>query len=198
MKDSGKLLFSPYELGSISLKNRVVMAPMTRSRAPGNCPNELMVQYYAQRAGEAGLLITEGKSPSPNGLGYPRILGCFNEEQMNAWRKVTDAVHAKGARIFMQLMHTGRVSHPLNMPAGSRIVAPSAVALGGEMWTDQKQMQPYPVPVAMTVADIRETLKEFARASKLAIEAGFDGVELHDANTFYTPGERGYVDYPLE
>src|SRR3954471_5513231 len=101
-------LFKPYSLGSLELKNRVVMAPLTRSRAIGNLPNELMATYYAQRAG-AGLIVTEGTSPSPNGLGYARIPGLFSEEQAGGWKRVTDAVHAKGGRIFVQLMHTGRV-----------------------------------------------------------------------------------------
>lgn len=177
------LLFSPYKLGHITLKNRIVMAPMTRSRAVGNIPNELMAEYYSQRAG-AGLLITEGTSPSPNGLGYSRIPGLFNLEQSNGWRKVTDAVHKKGGKIFVQLMHTGRVSHPLNMPANTRILAPSAIALKGEVWTDQEQMQPYPVPQEMSHEDIQNAIAEYVKSAKLAVEAGFDGVELHGANGY--------------
>jgi N-ethylmaleimide reductase len=178
-----EISFSTYKLGKIELKNRVVMAPMTRCRSIGNVPGELVAEYYAQRA-EAGLIITEGTSPSPNGLGYARIPGLYNDVQVRAWRKVTDSLHDAGGRIFVQLMHTGRVSHPLNMPAGSRILAPSAVALSGSMWTDQQQMQPYPVPVAMLAADIEAALDEFANAAKLAIDAGFDGVELHGANGY--------------
>lgn len=177
------ILYSPYKLGQIELKNRIVMAPMTRSRAIGNIPNEMMAEYYSQRA-EAGLLITEGTAPSPNGLGYARIPGLFNKTQAEAWKKVTEAVHAKDGKIFVQLMHTGRVSHPLNMPENARIIAPSAEPLQGEMWTDQKQMQPYPVPQEMNYDDINNTIDEFAKSAQLAIEAGFDGVELHGANGY--------------
>src|SRR5664279_28977 len=116
-------LFEPFTLGKLQLKNRIVMSPMTRSRAvESNTPNQLMAEYYAQRAG-AGLIITEGTSPSPNGTGYARIPGIWDKRQVAGWKKVTDAVHGKGGRIFVQLMHTGRVSHPLNLPAGAQVVA---------------------------------------------------------------------------
>jgi N-ethylmaleimide reductase len=176
-------LFAPYQLGPLTLQNRVVMAPMTRSRAIGNIPNALMAEYYGQRA-SAGLIVTEGIAPSPNGLGYARIPGLFNQEHVAGWKLVTEAVHAKGGHIFAQLMHTGRVSHPANMPAGSRVLAPSALALSGEMWTDAEGMQPHPVPTAMSVADIQQAIAEFTQSAKLAIEAGFDGVELHGANGY--------------
>jgi N-ethylmaleimide reductase len=176
-------LFTPATLGKLPLKNRVVMAPMTRSRATGNLPNELMAKYYAQRA-DAGLIITEGVSPSPNGLGYARIPGLFSPAQIAGWKLTTDAVHGKGGKIFVQLMHTGRVSHPANMPAGSKILAPSALALGGEMWTDGSGMQPHPAPAAMNEDEIASTIAEYAHAAKNAIEAGFDGVELHGANGY--------------
>lgn len=178
-----KLLFTEFPFGSIQLKNRVVMAPMTRSRAIGNVPNELMARYYEQRA-DAGLIITEGTAPSPNGLGYARIPGLFNAAQVAGWRQVTDAVHARGGRIFVQLMHTGRVSHPANLPAGARVLAPSAVPAPGTMYTDAQGMQPFPVPEAMSEADIEEAIENFVTASKLAIEAGFDGVEIHGANGY--------------
>src|SRR5690606_25614755 len=110
-------LFNSYSLSKLELHNRLVMAPMTRSRSIGNKPNQLVETYYAQRA-SAGLIITEGTSPSPNGLGYARIPGIYNEEQIAAWKNVTDAVHKKGGKIFIQLMHTGRVSHPDNLPEG--------------------------------------------------------------------------------
>jgi N-ethylmaleimide reductase len=176
-------LFSEYKLGRIKLKNRIVMAPMTRSRAVNNIPNDLMAEYYRQRAG-AGLIITEGTSPSPNGLGYARIPGLFNNEQVLGWRNVTDAVHNEDGHIFVQLMHTGRVSHPLNLPANAKVFAPSAIVLKGEAWTDQKQLQPYPVPQEMTTEDIHKTVEEYANSAKLAIDAGFDGVELHGANGY--------------
>jgi N-ethylmaleimide reductase len=177
-------LFTSYDLSGTELNNRIVMAPMTRCRAIGNIPNDLMAEYYAQRA-DAGLLITEGTAPSANGLGYARIPGLYSEAQVEGWKKVTTAVHAKGGKIFAQLMHTGRVSHPANMEAGTEIVAPSAIALAdGTMYTDSEGPQPYPVPREMTLADIEQAQNEFVKAAQNAIEAGFDGVELHGANGY--------------
>ena len=180
---SSVLFTPPARFGGLSLKNRIVMAPMTRSRATGNVPNALMAQYYRQRA-DAGLIITEGTSPSPNGLGYARIPGLFNEEQVQGWRQVTDEVHQAGGKIFVQLMHTGRVSHPANLPSSASIIGPSPVAVPGEMWTDTDGMQPHPVPREMSEADIAHSIAEYAASAKLAIEAGFDGVELHAANGY--------------
>ncbi len=177
------LLFSKTTLGSLTLQNHLVMSPMTRNRAIGNIPNELMAQYYGQRA-SAGLIITEGTSPSPNGLGYPRIPGIFSAAQVAGWKLVTAAVHAKGGKIFMQLMHCGRISHALNLPAGARVIAPSAVAAAGEMYTDAEGMKPHPVPQAMSEADIRVAIEEYAQAARNAVTAGFDGVELHGANGY--------------
>ncbi len=177
------LLFEKAQLGSLSLQNHLVMSPLTRSRAIGNVPNELMAEYYGQRAG-AGLIISEGTSPSPNGLGYARIPGVFSAEQVAGWKRVTDAAHAGGARMFLQIMHCGRVAHPLNLPAGARVLAPSAVALPGEMYTDAEGMKPHPVPQAMSEADIKATIAEFAQGAKNAVAAGFDGVELHAANGY--------------
>jgi N-ethylmaleimide reductase len=159
------------------------MAPMTRNRAINNNPNALMEKYYSQRA-TAGLIITEGTSPSPNGLGYPRIPGIFSKVQIDGWKRITNSVHAKGARIFLQLMHCGRIAHPLNMPKDARAQAPSAISAVGEMYTDTQGMQPFPVPEAMTAADIKNTIAEFVRAAKNAINAGFDGIELHSANGY--------------
>ncbi|CAH1204071.1 N-ethylmaleimide reductase [Candidatus Nitrotoga sp. BS] len=176
-------LFAPTTLGKLQLKNRIVMAPLTRSRAIGNVPNELMEKYYRLRAG-AGLIITEGTSPSPNGLGYARIPGMFSDAQVQGWRRVTDGVHQAGGKIFMQLMHTGRVSHTANMPADASLLAPSAIAAPGEMWTDSNGPQPHPIPTAMSEADIAQAIAEYATAAKRAIEAGFDGVELHAANGY--------------
>ena len=176
-------LFAPGTVGSGQVKNRIVMAPMTRCRAIGNVPNELMAKYYKQRSG-AGLILTEGTSPSPNGLGYARIPGLFSKEQVEGWKLITSAVHAEGAKIFVQLMHTGRISHPLNMPEGSQIIAPSAVKAAGQMWTDAQQLQDFAVPKEMTGQDILSTKAEFVIAAKNAIEAGFDGVELHSANGY--------------
>ncbi len=176
-------LFNPTEIGSIKLKNHIVMAPMTRCRAIGNMPNELMAKYYQQRA-SAGLIITEGTSPSPNGLGYARIPGIFSKEQIEGWKLITAAVHHNGGKIFIQLMHTGRISHILNMAHGSEIIAPSALKAAGQMWTDAKQLQDYPTPKAMTAEDIISTQEEYVNAAKNSIEAGFDGVELHGANGY--------------
>ncbi|MDD3610322.1 MAG: alkene reductase [Halothiobacillaceae bacterium] len=176
-------LFTSTQLGPLSLPNRIAMAPMTRSRALDNVPNELMAQYYSLRA-EAGLLITEGTSPSPNGLGYARIPGLYSEAQIAGWRQVTDAVHAAGGRIFVQLMHTGRIAHPANLPQGARMVGPSAIAAPGEMWTDSEGMQPHPVPREMSEQDIAAAIEEYAAACKNARSAGFDGVELHGANGY--------------
>lgn len=176
-------LFSKVKLGEYELQNRVVMAPMTRSRAVGNVVGELVAKYYQQRS-TAGLILTEGISPSPNGLGYARIPGLYNQEQVNGWKQVTSAVHTGGAKIFAQLMHTGRVGHQLNLPTGAKILAPSAVAAPGEMWTDQDGQKPHPIPTEMTEADIQNAIQEYAQSAQLAIQAGFDGVELHGANGY--------------
>lgn len=176
-------LFTPFSLGKLTLRNRIVMAPMTRSRAIGNVPNDAMALYYEQRA-SAGLIITEAISPSPNGLGYARIPGLFNAEQTRGFRAVTTRVHARGGAIFAQLMHVGRIAHPLNLPKGARVLAPSAVRASGDMYTDAQGLQPFATPEAMSLADIEQAKQEFVRAAQNAIEAGFDGVELHGANGY--------------
>ncbi len=177
------MLFKPYDLSGTPLANRIVMAPMTRSRATGNLANELHVTYYQQRA-QAGLIITEGISPSPNGLGYARIPGLFNQEQAQSWKKVTDAVHQTGGKIFVQFMHTGRVSSDKNLPAGARVVGPSPEVCPGEMWTDTAGMQPHTAPEPLSLDGIQTAVQEYVTAAKLAIEAGFDGIELHAANGY--------------
>jgi N-ethylmaleimide reductase len=177
------ILYSKSVLGLLPLQNHLVMSPMTRNRATNNIPNALMAEYYTQRA-TAGLIITEGTSPSPNGLGYPRIPGIFSLAQVEAWKRITDAVHAKGAKMFVQLMHCGRIAHQLNLPAGARVLAPSAVVATGEMYTDAEGMKPHPTPQEMTGADIKSTIKEFTQAAKNAMTAGFDGIELHSANGY--------------
>ncbi|MBI1227090.1 MAG: alkene reductase [Bacteroidetes bacterium] len=191
-------LFSPLQLNGSSLNNRIVMAPMTRCRALGNVPNDLIATYYAQRA-TAGLIVTEGTSPSPNGLGYARIPGIYNDAQIEGWKKTTKAVHEKGGKIFLQIMHTGRVSHSANMPAGSKIVAPSAISADGNMWTDSQGMQKTEMPEAMTTAEVKSTIQEYVQAAKNAIAAGFDGVEIHSANgylpnQFLNPGSNVRTD----
>ena len=177
------LLFSQTTLGPLKLQNHLVMSPLTRNRATGNVPNALMAEYYAQRA-TVGLIITEGTSPSPNGLGYPRIPGAFSPEQTAGWKLVADAVHAKGAKIFMQLMHCGRIAHPLNLPAGARMMAPSAVPAAGEIYTDAEGLKQHPTPQAMTQADLTATIAEYVTAARNAVAAGLDGVELHGANGY--------------
>ncbi len=177
-------VFSSYPLGPVSLSNRLVMNPMTRCRSDAaGVPGPLVADYYAQRA-SAGLILSEGIAPSANGKGYARIPGLWSAAQVDAWKTVTAAVHAKQGHIFAQLMHTGRVSHPANMAEGSRILAPSAVKLEGQMYTDQLGMQDYPVPEVMTQADIQAAKAEIVTAAKNAIAAGFDGVELHGANGY--------------
>lgn len=176
-------LFTPEKIGSIELKNRVVMAPMTRCRALKNVPNDLMADYYKQRS-SAGLIITEGTSPSLNGLGYARIPGIFNERQVSGWKNITKAVHKNGGKIVVQLMHSGRISHPLNMPLESEVLAPSAVKAAGQMWTDLKELQDFVVPKEMSLQDIIHAKTEFVSAAQNALFAGFDGVELHGANGY--------------
>ncbi|MBI5918803.1 MAG: alkene reductase [Nitrosomonadales bacterium] len=176
-------LFTPLTLGKLELKNRIVMAPLTRCRAIGNVPNELVATYYRQRA-SAGLIIAEGTSPSPNGLGYARMPGLFSVTQVQGWQPVTSGVHEAGGKMFVQLMHTGRVSHPANMPDGARVLAPSAIAAPGELWTDSSGQQAHPVPTVMSEDDITQTIAEFVRGAQNAIAAGFDGVEIHGANGY--------------
>jgi N-ethylmaleimide reductase len=191
-------LFTSCKLGAVELNSRVVMAPMTRSRATGNIPNELMSEYYGQRA-SAGLIITEGTSPSPNGLGYARIPGAYSKQQIKGWCLTTDAVHARGGKIFLQLMHAGRVGSVLNLPPGAELVAPSAIAMRGKIWTDSQGEQPYDLPREMTVEDINHAVGEYAQAAHNAIAAGFDGVEVHGANgylitQFLDPGSNQRID----
>lgn len=176
-------IFSNVKVGDMLLKNRIVMAPMTRSRCINNLPDDLVVTYYSQRV-EAGLIITEGISPSDEGLGYARIPGLYTSEHLHAWQKVTAAVHQGGSWIFAQLMHCGRVAHPDNLPAGMEIMAPSPIACPGTMWTDQNGMQPFPIPEEMTEHDILCAIDEYAHSADLAIQAGFDGVEIHGANGY--------------
>lgn len=176
-------LFSSLILGTTELKNRIVMAPMTRNRAISNLPNGLMAEYYGQRAG-AGLIITEGTSPSPNGLGYPRIPGIYSTEQADGWRLITSTVHLRGGKIFIQLMHCGRVGSALNLPTGAELIAPSVVTVNGNIWTDSRGEQPYGTPREMTANDIEKSIGEYAQAARNAIAAGFDGVEVHGANGY--------------
>ena len=178
------MLFDKFSARSLQFANHMVMAPMTRSRAtPDHTPDALMATYYGQRA-TAGLIITEGTSPSPNGLGYPRIPGLYDAAQVDGWKATTAAVHAQGGKIFVQLMHCGRVAHVANLPEGAEVLGPGTLACPGEMYTDTLGMQPYSLPRPMIEADIADAVKEHVTAAKLALDAGFDGVELHGANGY--------------
>ncbi len=171
------------KLGNIELKNRVVMAPMTRSRAGDDgIQPDFAEDYYAQRA-SGGLLITEAVNVSPMAKGYIRTPGIFNDEQVAAWRKVSDAVHARDGKIFMQIFHTGRIALPDFLPEGELPVAPSPVKAAGQNYTDDG-MKEFVEPREMTLAEIRTTVQDFAEAAGNAIKAGFDGVELHGANGY--------------
>ena len=177
-------LLTPYACGNFSVSNRVVMAPLTRCRArnEAHVPTELHVEYYSQRA-EAGLIITEGAQVSPRAVGYIGTPGIYSAEQVRAWRKVTEAVHAKEGRIFIQLWHVGRNSH-CNFLDGQLPLAPSAESANLLMRDATGEKKITPVPQAMTKADIAQTQNDFVQAAKNAMEAGFDGVEIHSSNGY--------------
>ena len=171
------------QVGPYTLKNRFVMAPLTRNRAgKGNVPQAMNVEYYAQRA-TAGLIITEGTQISPQGVGYPHTPGIHSEEQIVGWRKVTDAVHQRGAKIFLQLWHVGRISHPSLQPNGELPVAPSAIRPQGEAFTYQG-LQPFVTPRALKEKEMVGIVEQYRVAARNAKEAGFDGVEIHAANGY--------------
>ncbi len=176
--------FDSIDLGGRLLANRIAMAPMTRSRAygPGTSPTPAMETYYAQRA-SAGLIVTEGVQPSVVGQGYPDTPGLHSQEQVAAWRKVTDAVHREGGVIFAQLMHTGRIGHPSLLPDGLVPVGPSPVAAQGQVFTKEGP-EDFVVPRELSEEEIRRTIADFAAAARNAIAAGFDGVEIHGANGY--------------
>ena len=188
-------LFSPFE----DYKNRMVMAPMTRSRADTQgVVSDITAEYYAQRA-NAGLIISEGTGPSAMGMGYARTPGIYTEAQIAGWRKVTDAVHAKGGKIFLQLMHVGRIAHSANRTIPDAPVAPSAIRAAGQMWTDSQGMQPNDIPRELSTAEVPLVIAEYASATRNALTAGFDGVELHAAsgylpNQFLAPGSNQRTD----
>ncbi len=174
-------LFDSYQLKDLRLPNRIVMAPMTRARATyGGLPTSSHATYYAQRA-SAGLIVSEGVQPSLQGQSNPLTPGLHTDEQVAAWRPVTDAVHANGGRIFAQLMHAGRVGHPANV--GYEPVAPSAVRLQADLYTAQG-MLPAPVPRALSTSEVSGEVEVFAASARRAVAAGFDGVELHGANGY--------------
>ena len=177
-------LFEPTTLAGLALQNRIVMAPLTRNRADVmGVPKAFVRDYYAQRA-SAGLIISEGTQTSFAGQGYCRTPGIHTPEQVVAWRRITDAVHARGAKMFMQFMHCGRIAHPLNRQIPDAPIAPSAVRPAGQMWTDQQQLQDFPTPRALETAELPALIDEFVTAARNAMQAGFDGVELHAANGY--------------
>jgi len=182
---SGKeIMFTPVKLGSITLKNRLVMAPLTRMRAiAGDVPNPLAKIYYAQRA-SAGLIISEATQISPLGMGYPATPGIYSPEQTSAWKEIVDAVHAKGGSIVAQLWHVGRISHSSLHPEQGVPEAPSAIAATGQTYGADWKLHDYETPKAMTLDDIARLLKEYEAAAKNAKSAGFDGIEIHSANGY--------------
>ncbi|MGE8250844.1 MAG: alkene reductase, partial [Stenotrophomonas bentonitica] len=176
-------LFTEVQVGRYTFANRIVMAPMTRSRADdAGVPEEMVATYYGQRA-TAGLIISEGVFPSAVGKGYVRTPGIETEAQIASWKRVTSAVHERGGRIFMQIMHTGRVSHPLLLPEGAQPVAPSAIKASGQTWTQEGQKD-FVVPHELTTAEVQQVVESYRLATRRAIEAGFDGVELHGASGY--------------
>ncbi len=176
-------LLTPYPMGDLTLPNRVVMAPMTRSRAgDGDVPAPLAVEYYRQRAG-AGLIVTEATQVCPEGKGYVATPGVYSPAQEAGWRAVVDAVHAAGGRIFAQLWHVGRVSHRSFQPDGGAPVAPSAVPVSGKTWTVEGEV-PFSAPRALETREVPGIVEQFAHGARVARAAGFDGVELHGANGY--------------
>ncbi len=177
-------LFSPVKLGRTELKNRIVMAPLTRNRAamPGNVPQDINASYYAQRA-SAGLIIAEATPISPMGHGYPATPGIHTPEQVAGWKKVVDAVHAKGGKVYLQLWHVGRISHPTLLPDNALPVAPSAIKPAGQAFT-YTGLQDYVTPRALETDEIPALIDDYRNAAKNALEAGFDGIEVHAANGY--------------
>ncbi len=176
-------LFTPIRLGPTELSNRFVMAPMTRNRAgAGDVPNAINAEYYAQRA-SAGLIITEASQVSPQGKGYPGTPGIYSNEQVQGWRQVTDAVHARGGKIFLQLWHVGRISHPTLQENGATPVAPSAIRPAGETFTG-KGMEAFITPRALETGEIPNLVEAYRKGAENALAAGFDGVEIHAANGY--------------
>lgn len=191
-------IWTPARIGATETSNRLAMAPMTRSRAQADgTPGPLAARYYEQRAG-VGLIVTEGTQPSEDGQGYLTTPGIHTDAHVEGWRKITSAVHAKGSRIFIQLMHVGRTSHPDNTPHHRQPVAPSAVKPGDQIFT-ASGMQPIPEPRALTTDEIGQTVDDFRQAARRAIEAGADGVEIHGANgylvqQFFAPNANARTD----
>jgi len=179
-------LYTPLQAGALHLKHRVVMAPLTRMRSsqPGNVPNELMATYYGQRASEGGLIVSEATQVMQQGQGYPATPGIHSDAQVEGWRKVTEAVHAKGGLIVLQLWHVGRISHSSFQPDGGAPVAPSAVQPAGMAFTAQFQQVPFETPRALSRDELPGIVAAYAKGAENAKAAGFDGVEVHGANGY--------------
>lgn len=178
-------LFTPLQLGDLTLKNRIIMAPLTRMRSkqPGNIPYELNAQYYAQRT-SAGLIISEATQISQQGQGYPATPGIHTHEQIEGWKLVTDAVHKKDGKIFLQLWHVGRISHSSHQPSGQMPVGPSPIKPIGKVMTAEWKMAEYETPQVLLIEDIKNILVDYKNAAQNAKDAGFDGVEIHGANGY--------------
>ncbi|MBU1692120.1 MAG: alkene reductase [Gammaproteobacteria bacterium] len=176
-------LFTPLQMGPYTLANRIVMAPLTRNRAgAGNVPQPMNIEYYRQRA-SAGLIISEGSQISPSAVGYPATPGIHSPEQIAGWKRVTDAVHGRGGRIFLQLWHCGRISHPSLLDTGTLPVAPSAIKPDGQAFT-YRGLQPFVTPRALEASELPGIVEDYRKAAQNALEAGFDGVEIHAANGY--------------
>jgi 2,4-dienoyl-CoA reductase-like NADH-dependent reductase (Old Yellow Enzyme family) len=179
---NSNVLFSPLQLGDLLLPNRIIMAPLTRCRAsPGRVPNDLMREYYTQRS-SAGLILTEATAVTEAGVGYIDTPGIWSDAQVAGWKAITDSVHAAGGRIFCQLWHVGRLSHP-DFLNGELPIAPSPIAAAGELRVPTGH-KPYPIPREATHAEITETIAQYKRGAMNAKRAGFDGVEIHGANGY--------------
>ncbi|MEQ1757680.1 MAG: alkene reductase [Vicinamibacterales bacterium] len=177
-------LLRPGRINGFDTPNRIIMAPMTRSRAEGRgVHTDMAVEYYGQRA-SAGLIVSEGTAPSAVGMGYARTPAIESAEQVVSWKKVTDAVHARGGHIFMQLMHVGRIGHAANRYTDQPLVAPSAVPAKGQIWTDSLKLQDFDAPRALDTSEVPAVIEQFAHATRNAMAAGFDGVELHAASGY--------------
>ena len=178
------VLFEPVTLGELQLANRIVMAPMTRSRALADAvPGSDMVEYYRQRA-SAGLIVAEGTAPSASGLGYCRTPAIYSVEQMAGWQRVTDAVHAEGGSIVLQLMHVGRAASRHNTPQGAATVAPSALRARTQVFSDSHGLVDTDEPDALTLHAISQVINDYRQAARRAMAAGFDGIEIHAANGY--------------
>lgn len=181
---SAPSLLTPGRVGRLELRNRLFMAPMTRSRAlAGGVPSELAIEYYAQRA-SAGLILSEGVAPTAVGLGYARTPAIESAAQIAAWKRITDAVHAKGGRLFMQFMHVGRIGHSANRYTTEPLITPSGVRANGQIWTDAHGLQDFDQPRAIETSEIPGVIEGFAQATRNALAAGCDGVELHSASGY--------------